>query len=1190
MSINKIAAQAILDTGATVSVISENSVPENVTINPEGFQGVLQGVNSNTTVAGTVKLNINITSEVVLHHEFVVVKNILPSNLILGTDFLNRIQAVINFPDKNLNGTYGGKNFYLALFAGANDNKTGASTYHAHSKGLTPLLANTAAIYAAKTKAPDGFYLTSKNRLYPNCYVPEAVVKVRNKIMSICIINSNDKIVYIKDNSIVCNLDPVSENIYNINSCPESENLDPISLDFVPNLKGKAGADNLIQLLNEFRETISVKGERLGSSSLTKLQIDTGDSEPLFTKQFSLPHKHKEIIKELCQEMAEKNIIRPSVSPWNSPLFLVKKANGEFRPVVDFRKINKITKTDPFPLPKIDEIYQQLNGSTLFSTLDLNSGYFQMKLSEEDIPKTAFTTNENRFEFIRVPFGVKNAPAAFSRLMNIAMSDLLGSDCLVYLDDILIFSKTLESHLEKLKKVLKRLKEVGLTLKLSKCRFLEPKLKFLGHEVSENGISINTDQFLPVENFPIPKNRKDIQKFLGLTSYFRNFVPKFAEICEPVTKLLKKKEKFIWTVEAQDAFTKIKREILNSGKLCFPDLSEPFIIQTDSSARALGACLAQEKNKILRPIFFASRGLSQTEQKYSTTKRELLAIRFALRKFRTLILGYKTTVFTDHQPLVGMFKMAMPENTFSRWILEALEFDVEIKYLPGKLNIVSDSLSRLESQQLEEIGNETEDNINDYLGTIACRQVFTWDKNQLILEQEKDKKLGPIVECLTSKSVTARGNKITNFPNYVLYNGVLFVRVTNSRSGIQEVKLLICVPASMEATIIKNVHTSLAVGHAGVERTIAKLNSRFSINGIYGKVKEIVRTCDTCTYSKGIKHKDVQINKYPIPSQAFVKVHMDFYGPLKTTTRGSKYILAFTDFLTRFLVLYDLPDRSTHGVAKTIKHFIATYDVPQTLVSDRAAEFQSALIKKVCAEAGINKVEVFPRTGFSNGVIERKNAQIGALLRAFCGSDMYYTVDNDITPLTDWDLFLPNIQAAINSTFNRSLGDTPFYCLYHFDRRDVFTDDIEVPSDEQDTYDIWEQLEERDRIIYKNIKAKLAESVDDYTEKTNKNRKIRDLAINQRVFISRPGKVGECSKLAPKWTGPAHIVEKINNCKYKVKLVGKNKYYDVHVNNIYSRNEQLEDPEVFQNNVQIEQRVAKNTHAMNTRSKSAFNS
>ena len=323
--------------------------------------------------------------------------------------------------------------------------------------------------------------------------------------------------------------------------------------------------------------------------------------------------------------------------------------------------------------------------------------------------------------------------------------------------------------------------------------------------------------------------------------------------------------------------------------------------------------------------------------------------------------------------------------------------------------------------------------------------------------------------------------------------------------------------------------------------------------------KKNINSCDTCKRFKGVSHQKAQLQKYPLPSKPWERVSMDFLGPLRVTSNNNRYILGFTDYLTRYLVLYALPDRTSEQVASTLKKFIATYDVPKVLISDNAREFVGKTLQNVCKSAGINKCEVLPYSPHSNGLIERKNADISKILKVFCGSDYYYNTNADQVTEGEWDLFLPEVQSAINTSLNRSIGDTPYFALFHFDKKDIYTGDVQNSGEPIYNYDnYFSTCENRGRTIYENIKAQLSESIDKYTKEKNKNRKIRDLQINQRVFIKRVPKPSEFRKFAPKWIGPGHVIGKRGPNKYKVQMVQNNKVYDVHIDNIYTRNDNID--------------------------------
>ncbi|XP_029675231.1 uncharacterized protein LOC115242830 [Formica exsecta] len=357
--------------------------------------------------------------------------------------------------------------------------------------------------------------------------------------------------------------------------------------------------------------TCPLDGEPLTCTATVEHEINTrADTSLVNTRPYRLPYKHKTEVNKQVQEMLKNGIIRTNASQWNAPLLVVpKKADASGKPklrvVVDFRKLNDLTIGDSFPLPNITEILDQLGNAKYFTTLDLASGYHQIPMAEQDKQKTAFSTPYGHYEFNRMPFGLKNAPATFQRLMNSILTGMQGLKCLVYLDDIVIYGASLEDHKKRLKEVLQRLRENNLKLQPDKCEFLRKEVIYLGHIISENGISPDPSKLTAIKEFPTPKKVKDIQSFIGLAGYYRKFIEDFSKIAKPLTKLTKKTEKFEWTMEQQNAFEILKERLMTAPVLMYPDFNQEFIVTTDASDYAIGAVLSQEKVDNDRPIAYA---------------------------------------------------------------------------------------------------------------------------------------------------------------------------------------------------------------------------------------------------------------------------------------------------------------------------------------------------------------------------------------------------------------------------------------------------------------------------------------------------------------------------------------------------------------------------------------------------------
>ena len=1132
-SLNNKEIVGMLDTGCSNSIIKYHMVPKSAKIVPCDIQ--LNDCSNQLTIFGETVLEVKL-GDLVFRKKFIVVSSTIriPVNVIFGMDLFTKFKCKISFEENKLFLCDNLKN-YVVDFTYSADSKANTFVVHAIATKIPALSRMTIKAYS---KAPDGDYVLNKASVgnLP-IFVAESLVTIKNCFLYAQIVNLSNSPVMLCDNQILSKIDTLSvdNTLYAIvdnetmscNGVPAPV----ITEDNVPSIAKKVGAKEVLNLLNKYNSIISLNNDKLGTCKLIEVPINTESSPPIFTKQFQLPHSQKPIIKNIVKNLLSQDIITSSDSPWNSPLFLVKKKSGEFRPIIDFRKINEVTVSDPFPLARIQEIFQSLHGSKIFSTIDLNSGYHQMNMKANDAHKTAFTTDVGRYHFLKCPFGLKNAPNVFSKLMNIALSELLGSECLLYMDDIIVHSDTIENHINKIESIFKRLQEVGLTIKLEKCNFLQSEIKYLGHNISHDGLSVHSDQFEPVLKAATPKTKKELQKFLGFISYFRSFIPNFAEICEPMIQLLKNNSPYVWSNEVQTSFDKIKAEIIASGKLIYPDFSKPFIIKTDASLHSIGAALCQERDEGICPIYFISRSLNKVERRYSVTKLELLAISYALKKFRPIILGYPCTLYTDHKAIIGMFKKNDLEPSMSRWVLQAQEYDLVVKFIPGVKNILADYLSRIKKNKVCDSSN------------IFCVNM-TINEKDVGIEQRSDKFFGPIVKVLMGKTVETLPK--VDLRDYVLHNHLLLKRICSVRCGVDTMKYSLCVPDSLADEIIQKVHSSISNGHMGFTKTLHKLKENYFILKLYSRLHKVLKSCDICKKYKGVRHAKSKLEKYPIPHKPWSRVGMDFVGPLTCTNSNNKYILGFCDYLTRYTVLYPLPDKSAQNVALTFKTFIAHYDVPDVLVSDRAAEFCSSTLHEVCKSNNVKKVQVMPYSPHSNGLIEAKNKQIKKLLRIFCGDSTYKAVE------IDWDLFLPDVQCAINNTFNRILGDTPHYVLFGYDRSDLYMGNSLAPREVYYNYDDFTyHREQRGKSAFNFIKTNLEKNIDSYTKTSNKKRTTRVFHTGDRVFVERIQKKGECAKFIPPWKGPGYITEILGPNKVKVDMNGY--IAEVHVDNILSR-------------------------------------
>ncbi|XP_076271644.1 uncharacterized protein LOC143203410, partial [Rhynchophorus ferrugineus] len=457
--------------------------------------------------------------------------------------------------------------------------------------------------------------------------------------------------------------------------------------------------NSLFKLLQKYRHVLHKTGDKLTFTNEVKHKIKTTDEIPVHVKTYRYPYVHKNEIEKQIAEMLENKIIQPSSSPWSSPVWIVPKkldASGQrkWRLVIDYRKLNEKTIDDRYPIPNISDILDKLGRAQYFTTLDLASGFHQIEMDPESIQKTAFNVEHGHYEYLRMPFGLKNAPATFQRTMDNVLRGLQGKICLVYMDDIIIFSTSLQEHLESLRKVFDRLTSYNLKIQLDKSEFLKKSVEFLGHVITPEGIKPNPKKVSAIKNFEIPKTPKEIKSFLGLIGYYRKFIKNFAKITKPLRQCLKKNSKVNHDRAFIEAFETCKNILMNDPILQHPDFQKPFILTTDASNFAIGAVLSQGTIGNDLPIAYASRTLSTTECNYSTIEKELLAIVWATKYFRPYLFGRKFSIVTDHKPLQWLFSIKEPNSKLVRWRLKLQEFDFTIHYKKGKQNLNADALSR----------------------------------------------------------------------------------------------------------------------------------------------------------------------------------------------------------------------------------------------------------------------------------------------------------------------------------------------------------------------------------------------------------------------------------------------------------------------------------------------------------------
>ena len=464
----------------------------------------------------------------------------------------------------------------------------------------------------------------------------------------------------------------------------------------------------LDNLLGTFEDQFAKDEMTIGTTPLTQMSIDTGDSDPVSQKPYPVGMKHYNWVKEEIDKLLETGAIRNSHSSWSAPITVVPKGDGGKHLVIDYRALNKVMRKFVWPMPKVEDIFSQLNGAKYFSTLDLRAGYHHIGLTTDSIPKRAFTSPFGKYEYVKVPFGLAQAPAYFQELMTGVLKDLLFA--MAYLDDIIIYSSTPEEHLQHIKTVFKKLCHAKLSMKLSKCHFFAKEIQYLGHILGMEGIRPVPAKTEAIKAMHPPVNPKQVCAFLGLVGYYRKFIKNFAKIAKPLTMLTHMDVKFEWKETHHCAFMKLKDAIIQAPILRYPDTTKPYIMYTDTSDDACGAQLSQMHNETEFPVAFLSHTFTDTQRRWSTPEQEAYGIYFAIKKWNYYLQGADIIVRNDHKPLARFLNGKNESTKINRWGLELASYNITFEWISGAKNKATDCLLRLVESQKNTKRTLTEQN------------------------------------------------------------------------------------------------------------------------------------------------------------------------------------------------------------------------------------------------------------------------------------------------------------------------------------------------------------------------------------------------------------------------------------------------------------------------------------------------
>ena len=891
----------------------------------------------------------------------------------------------------------------------------------------------------------------------------------------------------------------------------------------------------IMEVLLDYIHCFATDEEEMGKCKVAEHVINTGASRPVHQPPYKSAWKEREVVQDQVNEMLRKGIIEHSDSPWCAPVVLVKKKDGGWRFCVDYRRLNEVTVKDAYPLPRIADALSRLEGSKFFSIMDLQSGYHQVPLRDSDRPKSAFVTADGLFQFKVMPFGLTNAPGTFQRAMDLILAGLRWSACLVYLDDVVVYSPTLEQHLVRLKLVLTCFAKAGLKLKWTKCHFAQTSLRVLGHVVSKDGIGPDPDKLEAVNDFPSPavgRNHGDqvkrIQSFLGLCSYYRRHIRNFAMVARPMTQLTKNGIPFQWGPEEERSFADLKKALTSAPVLAHPNYLLPMEIIPDACGYGIGGVLAQKIDGVEHPIAYASRLLTASEINYSITEKECLALVWCLIKFRSFVWGCPITVITDHQALCWLMTKKDLAGRLARWSLSLQEYDIRIVYRNGKLHDNADCLSR---NPLLPPEDQLEDRCVLF-GAVTEEPLLPTDKWDIQREQRKDPKWHSIIALLEQG--------VRTNPKYIIRDGRLHI----ARFYEGKTALRLCLPRLFRHQVLLAYHDDVLSGHMGITRTLTKIAQRFYWPKMALDVYRHVQTCQSCQGRKGVPKKPAGKLLSIKVDRPFEKVGIDLLGPFPLSKKGKRYIIVAVDYLTKWVEVQALPTGKANGVAEFfVNQIFLRHGAPEQIITDRGKCFIADLTQEVAKKLQTNHKTTSAYHPQANGQVERMNHTLADMLSMYVSSHH-----------KDWDETLHYVCFAYNTARQDSTGFSPFFLLYG--REPILPIDLALGADPNPLLDATrEDLEHASRLLFdlasarELVQLRLRQAKN--KQKTAFDSGRRELSFNtgDLVLVYKPvRKVGLVSKLLHRWLGPFRVIRKTTAVNYEIiRESGRGKTDIVHV-------------------------------------------
>ena len=895
--------------------------------------------------------------------------------------------------------------------------------------------------------------------------------------------------------------------------------LEKMNLDVPPEYR-----DRFVQLMLKHHEVFSATKYDLGRAKTLMHEIALKTEEPVYIKQFKIPDAHREEVEKHVAEWLKLGVIQPTRSKFNCPIFVVAKKNGGLRIVQDFRGLNDNTMVDKYSMKDVSECIGEIgrSNSTIFSTLDLTAGFWQMLLHPKSRPYTAFTLpGKGQFQWVTSPMGLLGCPASFQRLMETVVKDI--ENVIVYIDDLLAHSTSYEEHLHLIDQIFLRLREHGLKVNLEKCFFGAKQVAYLGFHLTEEGIKPGTDKLKTVAAAQPPTSVHEIRQFLGLCNFFRTHVRNFAQISAPLTALTRKDS--AWKSgplpeDARKAFRELQSCLCSEPVVDYPRRNRPYALITDAALGddkhpgGLGAILSQVDEKgEYKVIAYASRKLQTHEKNYTPFLLEMQAAIWGMEHFSTYLRGRHFTLFTDHKPLEKLGKVHT--RTLNR-LQEAMNsYDFEIVYKKGS-EMPADFLSRHAINAISWESTHIKDEQN--------RDPFITALKQFLLNRElpKDPKCQQLVRHFS--------------PNCFIEDDLLWVRIKRYQMPSRVVLFL---PTTMIHSAISEAHGQFLTGHDGAFKTKERLLQCYYWPGMDRDITEHIKACHRCQLRKN-DHRPppALLTPLPQPTEPNMRIHADLHGPLRTSGNMKKYILVITDAFTKYVELVAIENKEAVTVTEGIfKKWICRYGVPLEIITDQGKEFCNKLSDELYKLLGTRHNTTTSRHPACNAQVEVCNKTIAKYLASF--------VDDSTL---DWEQYLAPLMFSYNTSFHKSILNSPYFLTYGIDPR---LPNFPAPDLKRKFYGESTSAELHQAMLYARDLARRnnENASDNYRDYHNRKAASHNYKVGQLVLLDEHSFLHKNAKLAPKWTGPHRVVQVKNETNVEL-LLKNNKRLIIHVNRL----------------------------------------